>query len=219
MRGFFGIGVEGLSKPMNAGNLFRTAHAFGGSFVFTIAATYSVKAARSDTSKTPHSLRRYLYDTPAELALPEGCKLVGIELLDDATELPSFRHPLRAAYVLGPEMGSLSPALLARCDHVIKIPTSFCVNVGVAGAIVMYDRLITLGKFAERPLAARPCGSCPGRSGRATPEAESLRSPDSPSGCEQSGVSLHLRFATISKRIKHLIHFSTRPCHSIATGK
>jgi hypothetical protein len=70
-------------------------------------------------------------------------------------------------------MGSLSPALLKRCDHVIKIPTSFCVNVGVAGAIVMYDRLITLGKFAERPLSplgnaatapANPGGRHPKRS-------------------------------------------------------
>ena len=153
MRGYFGIGVERLSKPMNAGNLFRTAHAFGAGFVFTIDATYSVKAARSDTSRTPDNLPWYVYDNAADLALPEGCKLVGIELLDEAIELPRFRHPLRAAYVLGPEMGSLSPALVERCDHVIKIPTSFCVNVGVAGAIVMYDRLITLGKFGERPLS------------------------------------------------------------------
>src|SRR3546814_2552323 len=28
MRGYFGIGVEGISKPMNVGNLFRSAHAF-----------------------------------------------------------------------------------------------------------------------------------------------------------------------------------------------
>jgi len=153
MRGYFGIGVERMSKPMNAGTLFRTAHAFGAGFVFTIDAAYSVKAARSDTSRTPDNLPWYVYDSAAELALPQGCKLVGIELLDDAVELPSFRHPLRAAYVLGPEMGSLSPGLVARCDHVIKIPTGFCVNVGVAGAIVMYDRLITLGKFAERPLS------------------------------------------------------------------
>jgi len=88
--------------------------------------------------------------------LPQGCQLVGIELLDTAIELPRFRHPLRAAYVLGPEMGSLSPELVARCDHVIKIPTSFCVNVAVAGAIVMYDRLITLGRFGERPVSALP---------------------------------------------------------------
>lgn len=153
MRGFFGIGTERMSKPMNAGTLFRTAHAFGASFVFTIDAMYSVTAARSDTSRTPEALPWYVFDSAANLTLPQGCKLVGVELIDTAVELPSFRHPQHAAYVLGPEQGSLSPELVARCDHVIKIPTSFCVNVGVAGAIVMYDRLITLGKFAERPLS------------------------------------------------------------------
>jgi hypothetical protein len=30
----------------------------------------------------------------------------------------------------------------------------FCVNVGVAGAIVMYDRLISMGRFAPRPVSA-----------------------------------------------------------------
>lgn len=154
MRGFFGIGTERMSKPMNAGTLFRTAHAFGAGFVFTIDAAYSVRAARSDTSRTPEALPWYTYDSAASLTLPEGCRLVGIELLDEAVELPSFRHPTRAAYVLGPENGSLSPELVARCDHLIKIPTSFCVNVGVAGAIVMYDRLLTLGKFGDRPLSS-----------------------------------------------------------------
>ena len=37
-RGYFAIGVEGISKPVNLGNLPRSAHAFGASFVFTIAA-------------------------------------------------------------------------------------------------------------------------------------------------------------------------------------
>tara|TARA_Y100000588_G_C13469038_1_gene591741 strand:+ start:388 stop:540 length:153 start_codon:yes stop_codon:yes gene_type:complete len=36
MRGYFGIGIEKVSKPMNAGNLFRTAHGFGARFIFTI---------------------------------------------------------------------------------------------------------------------------------------------------------------------------------------
>jgi hypothetical protein len=35
---------------------------------------------------------------------------------------------------------------------VIKIPTKFSLNVATAGAIVMYDRLRTLGGFADRPL-------------------------------------------------------------------
>jgi tRNA G18 (ribose-2'-O)-methylase SpoU len=86
------------------------------------------------------------------MTLPVGCKLVGIELLDDAIDLPSFRHPMQAAYVLGPEMGSLSPELLKKCDYVVKIPTRFCVNVAMAGAIVMYDRARCLARFADRPL-------------------------------------------------------------------
>jgi tRNA C32,U32 (ribose-2'-O)-methylase TrmJ len=67
--------------------------------------------------------------------------------------LPSFRHPLQAAYVLGPERGSLSEELLQRCDYTVKIPTSFCVNVAMAGAIVMYDRVKSLAPFAERPVS------------------------------------------------------------------
>ena len=62
-------------------------------------------------------------------------------------------------------MGSLSPELVARCQHVLKIPTSFCVNVAVAGAIVMYDRLITLGKFGERPLSPLAKGTGPSNPG------------------------------------------------------
>jgi hypothetical protein len=38
--------------------------------------------------------------------------------------------------------------------HTVKIPTAFCLNVATAGAIVMYDRLITMGRFAERPVAS-----------------------------------------------------------------
>ncbi len=90
------------------------------------------------------------------MRLPQACTLVGVELTEDSIELPSFRHPSRAAYVFGPEMGSLSPEMTAQCDHVVKIPMKFCVNVGVAAAICMYDRMISLGRFAERPV--RPGG-------------------------------------------------------------
>ena len=82
------------------------------------------------------------------------CVLVGVEIVDDAIELPSFRHPRAAAYVLGPERGVLSPAMLALCSHVVRIPTRFSINLALCGALVMYDRLITLGRFAPRPVAA-----------------------------------------------------------------
>ena len=78
--------------------------------------------------------------------------------MPEAGELPSFRHPTRAAYVLGPEMGDLSPEMLGQCQHVIKIPMKFCINVGVAGALVMYDRAISMGRFADRPVAPGAAG-------------------------------------------------------------
>ena len=153
MRGYFGIGVEQISKEQNVGNLIRSAHAFGASFFFAIAPNVDIRALRvSDTADSFDHLPYYQYDSVAAMDLPKGCSLVGVEFVDESIELPSFRHPVRAAYVLGPEMGSLSPGLIARCDHVVKIPMKFCINVGVAGALVMYDRLLSMGKFAERPV-------------------------------------------------------------------
>lgn len=151
-RGYFGIGVERISKPMNVGNLFRSAHAFGASFVFTIAADYSRRLSRSDTSAAFDSLPVHDYATAGALDLPRGCALVGVELLDEAVALPSFRHPRRAAYVFGPERGALSPELVERCEFMVRIPTRFCINVASAGAVLMYDRMISLGRFAERPV-------------------------------------------------------------------
>jgi len=151
-RGYFAIGAERMSKSLNLGNLMRSAHGFGASFTFTVGATYRALEAFADTSKSQLHLPHYNWDSLEAMQLPRNCKLVGIELLDTAIDLPSFRHPLRAAYVLGPEQGSLSDALLARCDHVVRIPTSFCVNVAMAGAIVMYDRVRTLARFPDRPM-------------------------------------------------------------------
>lgn len=153
MRGYFGIGVEGVSKALNVGSLFRTAHAFGASFVFTVAADYSRGAGfLADTSDAPGQVPFYSFPDVASMMLPEGCRLVGVELLDDAVALPVFPHPPTAAYVLGRERGALTPAMLERCDHVVRIPTRFCVNLAVAGAIVMYDRLLSGGRFGQRPL-------------------------------------------------------------------
>lgn len=152
MRGYFGIGVEGASKPMNFGNLARSAYGFGASFVFTVAPARRIAAPPSDTGGSAGHMPWYNFAGPGSLSLPEGCRLVGIELTDQAIELPSFRHPPRAAYVLGPENGSLSPAMLERCEFVVKIPLRFCINQAMAGVVVMYDRMVSMGRFAERPV-------------------------------------------------------------------
>ncbi len=53
-RGYFGIGVEGVSKSANVGALLRTAHAFGAAFCFTVGAGWDARAGRlADTADTP----------------------------------------------------------------------------------------------------------------------------------------------------------------------
>jgi len=154
MRGYFGIGVEGVSKAYNVGSVFRSAHAFEAGFVFTVAAQYCQRAGHAtDTSDSISQMPFYSFPDAAHLTLPEGCKLVGIELFEDSIDLPSFQHPLRAAYVLGAERHGLSPAMAERCDYIVKIPTRFSLNLGLAGALVMYDRIISRGRWAPRPVA------------------------------------------------------------------
>ncbi|HEY8289017.1 MAG TPA: RNA methyltransferase [Acetobacteraceae bacterium] len=159
-RGYFGIGIEGVSKSANIGALLRTAHAFGAAFCFSVGTGWDARAARhADTADTPSHVPLWRFPDLASLSLPQGCVLVAVELLDTATDLPSFRHPLNAAYVLGPERAGVSPALLARCQHVVRIPTRFALNLAVAGALVLYDRLLQHGRFAERPVGSAAGGS------------------------------------------------------------
>lgn len=155
MRGYFALGAEGISKSGNVGTILRTGHAFGASFIFTVNGRVDLNEVRAtDTSGGVDHVPFYAWEKPSDMALPEGCQLVGVELVDESIPLPSFRHPLRAAYILGPERGSLSKPIVERCAHIVQIPTKFCVNVSVAAAIVTYDRMISLGRFAERPVRA-----------------------------------------------------------------
>jgi tRNA G18 (ribose-2'-O)-methylase SpoU len=178
-RGYFGIGVEGVSKSANVGALLRTAHAFNAAFCFIVGAGFDARAGRlADTAGSPAQVPLWRFPDVGSLCLPQSCVLVGVELLDDATDLPSFRHPLSAAYVLGPERSGLSPAIRPRCRHFVRIPTRFALNLAVAGALVLYDRLLQHGRFAERPVGTHgliatlpaPCGHGPPRFRRNIPD-------------------------------------------------
>ena len=151
-RGYFGIGVEGISKAYNLGAVMRTAHAFDASFAFTVDAAVDLyKTQVTDTSRSHTHLPLYEWTSVEDMALPKGCELIGIELTEDAIDLPSFRHGLNCAYILGPEKGSLSPQAQARCTAIVKIPTKFCLNVSLAAALTLYDRALCFGGYTGRP--------------------------------------------------------------------
>lgn len=178
--GAFAIGLDRVSKPLNAGTLYRVAAAFGADYSFTIGADYSTSSqprhvpahqdsgrqdlghrdlGHRDRGATVGDRAMPFLEFPAldGFAAPEGFQLVGIEITDDAIDLPSFRHPLNAVYVLGPERGILQPRLLESCDFSIKIPTRFSLNVVMAGLTVLYDRRKSLrsGRATAAGAAAR----------------------------------------------------------------
>ena len=76
--------------------------------------------------------------------LPQDCVPIAVELTDQAVDLTTFVHPERACYIFGPENGSVDPGILAKCAHVVKIPTTMSLNLGMTVNIVMYDRLAKL---------------------------------------------------------------------------
>ena len=66
-RGFFAIGIEGVSKAVNLGNLLRSAHAFGASFAFTIGADPRVMDTIADTSRASSHIPLYHWQSVEEL--------------------------------------------------------------------------------------------------------------------------------------------------------
>src|SRR6266849_1538493 len=67
MRGYFAVGTDGISKPMNLGNLLRIAHAFGASFFFTVAGRVKLADAMSDTSDAAGHMPIYQFGSAEEL--------------------------------------------------------------------------------------------------------------------------------------------------------
>jgi len=84
MRGYFGVGVDGLSKAMNLGNLSRIANAFDASFFFTVHSLHKLSDAQSDTSRAQQAMPYYRFTDIKEFRLPLGCALVAVEITPDA---------------------------------------------------------------------------------------------------------------------------------------
>ena len=106
LKGYFGVGVEGISKAMNLGAILRTAHAFGASFAFTVDAHHkALDVFQSDTARSLKNVPYFGWDGIGDMALPEGCSLVGIELTEDAVIehcrefLANFKVPRSVEFV------------------------------------------------------------------------------------------------------------------------
>lgn len=142
-RGFFGVAVYRPKTEANIGSLWRSASAFGASFLATVGRRYPTRQA-SDTTNARQHVPLFHYPSMDDLLehLPFSCPLVGVELDPRATELGAYRHHERALYLLGAEDHGLPPSVLDQCHDLVQIPTviSWSMNVACAGAVVLSHR-------------------------------------------------------------------------------
>jgi len=144
-RGYFGIGIYHPKFEENVGGLWRSAHALGASFIFTIGARY--RQQPTDTTKAERHIPLFEYDDGEDFFnnRPKDSMVVGIEIDEDAHDLCTFAHPARALYLLGAEDSGLQE-MYGYCDALVKIQSDYCLNVATTGAIVMYDRSLHRGR-------------------------------------------------------------------------
>lgn len=138
-KNYFGIGVYHPKTTENIGTLWRSAHNFGADFIFTIGARYKRQA--SDTTASHRHVPLYHYKDWDDFIshLPIGSELVCVEQTNREYLLNNYVHPKSAVYVLGAEDEGIPPELM-RSHQKVEIDTPHCLNVAVAGSVVLYDR-------------------------------------------------------------------------------
>jgi len=144
-QGYFGIGIINGKSNINLGTLWRSANIMEAQFIFTIGERYPKKQA-SDTMKTDRHIPLFEYDTWEDFKanIPRGCEIVAIELDINSKPIENLKHPKRAIYLLGAEDHGIAQEVLKDCDKIVQLPGEHCLNVSVAGSIVMYDRNLKL---------------------------------------------------------------------------
>ncbi len=134
------LGLINPKSPANVGAVMRAAGCFGVAGVYYTGQRYA-RAARFQTDTKNAGLRIPLTGVASiSEILPQGTRLVCVELVVGATPLPQFRHPEQAFYLFGPEDGNLTQELIDRADAVVYVPTAGCLNLAAAVNIVLYDR-------------------------------------------------------------------------------
>jgi TrmH family RNA methyltransferase len=142
----FGLVLDGLSDPGNAGTILRTADAAGAGFVVALSGSVDLFSPKVVRAGMGAHFRLPLYQDVSwiglDSALPERALVVAE--VEGGTDLYSFRWPECASLVVGSEAHGLSPDASSRADHAVHIPMRLGVeslNASVAASIMIYSAL------------------------------------------------------------------------------
>lgn len=138
----FAIGVDHPKREINVGTLWRSAFCLGASMLFTVGRRYAPGRDRGDTVTAWRHIPLLNFATWDEYRAhaPFAWVPIGVEIGRQATDLRVFQHPHSAVYILGAEDSGLTNEAVGLCKELVVIPSRYCLNVAVAGSIVMYDR-------------------------------------------------------------------------------
>ncbi|MDO6838692.1 RNA methyltransferase [Paraglaciecola chathamensis] len=126
-------------SPQNMGSILRAAGCYRADSVLYTGERYArARAFNTDTKNVGLNIPLAQIDEP----MPEPhMAMVAVELVEGATPLPHFEHPKHAYYVFGPEDGSIEQSILDKCQHVVYVPTTGCMNLAATVNVLLYDRL------------------------------------------------------------------------------
>ncbi len=135
------IGLVNPKSPENVGSILRAAGNYRADKVLFTGNRYA-KAMRynTDTKNMAEQMAPQHVDCLLD-GIPEGAKVICVELAEGAIALPQFEHPDNAFYIFGPEDGNLSQQIVNRADSVVYVPTVGCMNLAATVNVVLYDRL------------------------------------------------------------------------------
>lgn len=141
-RGYFAVGLCLPRDPKNVASALRACGCFGAALLAYSGKRYEKHAADTQKAYRHMPLLRAGEEPGAILdVLPYDCVPVAVEIDARAVPLQHYKHPERAYYVFGPEDGSIPYDVIERCRDVVRIPSTFCLNLAAAVNVVLYDRV------------------------------------------------------------------------------
>ncbi len=141
MRGYFSIGIDGVTKTGNMGNLIRTAHGFGAAFAFSIKPAFreAIDPIVLDALASPEALTRLInlgvepYLVASAVLAVIAQRLVRLNCVHCSESFEASETQLRE---LGPYAKDLPDNLLHRgkgCEH--------CLGRGLYDRTALYECL------------------------------------------------------------------------------
>lgn len=132
--------------PHNVGGVVRAASCFDAETVRWTGTR--VSATPTDSYRLPREERMRDYrevdfkpdDRAFDFYHARNITPVCIEVGPINQQLHHFDHPENAAYVFGPEDGSVPTFARRFCHYFVTIPTRHCTNLAAAVYITLYDR-------------------------------------------------------------------------------